>query len=191
MSDEAYSDLALVLLAAGRGSRFGGGKLAAGLAGKPLARHAADRLLALPFARHIALSGPETPDLPGYHRVTLEPPGAPLSRSIAMGVRAAADAGATGVMIALADMPLVPAGHYRALVAAFDGNRIATRAHGVAMPPAIFGARHFDALIALEGDRGAGALLRDAPFAVLPAELALDVDTADDLARAEHLLQST
>lgn len=180
----------LVLLAAGRGSRFGGGKLAADLGGKPLARHAADRLLALPFASHIALCSPDTPDLPGYHRIMLDPPGAPLSCSIALGTKAAADAGASGVMIALADMPLVPADHYRALMAAFDGDRIATRADGVAMPPAVFGARHFAALIALEGDRGAGVLLRDAPFVALPMELALDVDTAGDLARAEGLLQA-
>jgi CTP:molybdopterin cytidylyltransferase MocA len=31
------------------------------------------------------------------------------------------------------------------------------------MPPALFGARHFGALEALSGDRGAGALLADAP----------------------------
>jgi molybdenum cofactor cytidylyltransferase len=40
----------------------------------------------------------------------------------------------------------------------------------------------------LQGDRGAGALLRDAPCLPLSADAALDVDQAADLARAAYLL---
>jgi molybdenum cofactor cytidylyltransferase len=56
------------------------------------------------------------------------------------------------------------------------------------MPPALFGAQHFAALCALSGDRGAGALLRDAPMLALSAQAALDVDRAEDLARAHTLI---
>lgn len=178
---------ALILLAAGRGSRFGGGKLAAGLAGKPLARHAADRLAGLPFTRRIAVCSATTPDLPGFERIDLAPADAPLSRSVAMGI-AALD-GESAAMIALADMPLVPAAHFAALLTAFDGHAIASMVGSVAMVPAVFGARHFHALQHLAGDRGAGALLRNAPAIDLDPALALDVDTADDLARAEHALR--
>jgi molybdenum cofactor cytidylyltransferase len=55
------------------------------------------------------------------------------------------------------------------------------------MPPALFGARHFGALEALSGDRGAGALLADAPCLPLPPGR-LDVDRPEDLARAAGLL---
>lgn len=177
---------ALILLAAGRGSRFGGGKLGALLAGKPLARHAADRLAALPFTRMIAVCSGMTPDLPGFDRIALDPADAPLSRSIAMGVEALGDE--TGVMIALADMPLVPAAHFTALLAAFDGDTVASRVGTVSMVPAVFGARHFAALQMLQGDKGAGALLRDAPTVELEAALALDVDTASDLEQARRAL---
>jgi molybdenum cofactor cytidylyltransferase len=184
-----FDGLALLLLAAGRGTRFGGGKLAATLGGKAVAVHAAERLGALPFARKFAVVNDQTPDLPGFERLALAPMDAPQSRSLAIAVAAAKAAGARGVMVALADMPLVPESHVRALVDAFDGDRLASRSGAVTMPPALFGAQHFDALMALDGDRGAGALLQDAPFIPLPAGAEIDIDCPDDLARAAALLE--
>lgn len=178
---------ALVLLAAGRASRFGGGKLTADLGGKPLINHAAQALADLPLAERIVLCCDETPDLPGYRRIPLQPTGAPLSRSIALGTAAATRH--QSVLFALADMPLVPGAHFAKLLKHFDSDCIGTRVGGVTMVPAIFGARHFSALLALEGDRGAGALLQRAPSVELDPRLALDVDTADDLARAAARLQ--
>lgn len=183
----AQGPVAAILLAAGRGSRFGGGKLAAMLGDKPLARHAADRLAALPFARHIAVCSDDTPDLPGFERIMLSPPGAPLSRSIATAI-SALDSSHTA-LIALADMPLVPTSHFTGLLDAFDGDRIGSHAGDNTMVPAMFGAQHFDVLTALQGDRGAGALLRDAPFIPVDPQLALDVDTPGDLYVAEQALR--
>lgn len=181
--------IALVLLAAGRGVRFGGGKLAAPLAGKPMARHAADTLLDIRFGAHIAVIGPDTPPLPGYGTIPLDPPGAPQSRSLALGVAAARERGMRAVMIALADMPLVPVSHIQAMIAHFDGDRLASLGPDSVLPPVLFGAQHFDALCAMAGDRGAGALLGDGPVIRLCADAALDVDRAEDLARAKQLLE--
>lgn len=177
---------ALILLAAGRGTRFGGGKLHAPLAGKPLAQHVADRLGSLPFSRLIAVCSHETPDLPGFERVMLPPAEGPLSRSIAAGMTALRDD--TSVLIALADMPLVPSAHFLALLAGFDGDVVASGVGALAMVPAVFGARHFAALQNLTGDRGAGALLRAVPRIALDPALALDVDTPEDLLRAERVI---
>jgi molybdenum cofactor cytidylyltransferase len=181
--------IALVLLSAGRGERFGGGKLAVTLAGKPLARHAADCLRAIPFAGHFAVIGPDTPPLPGYHSIMLDPPGAPQSRSLALGIAAVRACNAQAVLIALSDMPLVPRSHFDAMLARFDGDRLASLGPDSVMPPALFGAHHFHALATLSGDRGAGSLLRDAPTMVLPGETALDVDRPDDLTRAQRWLR--
>lgn len=178
---------ALILLAAGRGSRFGGGKLGAHLSGKPLARHAADRLARLPFSRFIAICSKTTPELPGFERVVLDPVDGPMSRSIAAGI--AALRAETSVLVALADMPLVPSSHFDALLVAFDGNLVASCVRTVPMVPAVFGARHFAALQQLTGDRGAGGLLQDAPTVALDPDLALDIDTLDDLKRAEDALR--
>lgn len=184
------NDIALILLAAGRGERFGGGKLAATLAGKPLARHAADCLRAIPFAGYFAIVGPDTPPLPGYETTLLDPPGAPQSRSLALGIAAARACGARAVLVALADMPLIPRSHFDAMLGQFNGNLLASLGPDSLMPPALFGARHFIALAALEGDRGAGSLLRDAPTIILPVGTALDVDRPEDLARAQDWLES-
>jgi len=183
-------DIALILLAAGRGERFGGGKLAANLAGKPLAQHAADCLRAIPLAGYFAIVGPDTPPLPGYQTSLLDPPGSPQSRSLALGIAAARTCGARAVLIALADMPLVPRSHFDAMLTLFDGDRLASLGPDSVMPPALFGARHFGALAALTGDRGAGSLLRDAPTVTLPEGTALDVDRPEDLIHAQHWLQT-
>lgn len=177
--------IAAVLLAAGRATRFGGGKLGADLGGKSVARHAADALAALPFARRIAICSEQTPELPHFFRLTLTPPDAPLSRSIATAIAALDDCDAA--LFALADMPLVPPDHFARLLDVFDGDAVATRVNGRAMVPAIFGREHFAVLAALTGDRGAGALLADAPAIDLEPGLALDVDTPEDLARAQAL----
>lgn len=179
--------IAIVLLAAGRATRFGGGKLGTALAGKPLARHAADSLSTLPHTQRIAVCSTQTPDLPGFSRLMLDPPGAPLSHSIATAVAALGDVDAA--LFALADMPIVPPAHFAELLVQFDGDRIATQVDGRNMVPAIFGRQHFYTLAALVGDRGAGALLSDAPSINLPAHLALDIDTPEDLQRAKEHLQ--
>ena len=189
-AEPGFTGLALVLLAGGRGTRFGGAKLIAPLADQPLALHAAAMLSTLPFSHRFAVTGPDVPDLAalGFTCIALDPPGAPQARSVALGVEAAQAAGANAVLLALADMPLVPTDHIRALAARFDGDRIATSADGVIMPPALFGAAHFAALTALSGDRGGAMRLAGAPLLALDPDLALDIDRQEDLARAEVLL---
>ena len=189
-AEPGFAGLALVLLAGGQGTRFGGAKLIAPLSGEPLARHAAAMLAALPFTHRFAVTGPDVPDLAalGYTCIPLDPPGAPQARSLALGVAAAQAAGAQAVLLALADMPLVPQSHIRALARQFDGDRIATSADGVTMPPAIFGATHFGALGVLTGDRGGAMRLAGAPLIALDPNFALDIDRPEDLTRAEALL---
>lgn len=182
--------IALVLLAAGRSQRFGGNKLGAVLAGRPLIAHSLDALADAPVDLRIAITGPHTPPTPGYARIALDPADAPQSRSVVLGIAAARAARADAVLIALADMPLVPAAHITALLAAFDGDRLASRGPHGPLPPVLFGAAHFAALASLSGDRGAGALLRDAPAIALSDRAAIDIDTPEDLARAESLIRS-
>jgi molybdenum cofactor cytidylyltransferase len=181
------SAIAVVLLAAGRGTRFGGGKLGADLAGRPVVHHVANRLATLPLARKLAICASATPEIPGFERVQLEPPDAPLSHSIATAI--AAIVGAEAALIALGDMPLVPTRHFAALISAFDGDRVGTCVAGRTMAPAILGARHFPAMLTLSGDQGAAALLRGAPAVLLDECAALDIDTPEDLQRAATLLQ--
>lgn len=175
--------IALILLAAGQSRRFGGNKLAAPLGGEALLRRTARIYAAVPFAERLVVTGPETPDIAdmGYRAVALAPPGAPQSASIAQGMAALSAGPLDGVMIALGDMPLVSTAHVQALLAAFKGSIVASGWGEIASPPAIFPYDRFPALLALEGDRGARALLAGAERVLAAANELLDVDRPDDL----------
>lgn len=179
--------MAVVLLAAGRSRRFGGNKLAALLHDSPVIDHAARTLGGLGFRHALVVAAAETPDIGnfGFRTVPIAAAEAPLSASLARGVDAAAELGASSVLVALADMPFVPVAHYHEMFDAFaDGaDRVATGVGDIVQPPAIFGGAHFDGLRRLSGDTGARALLEGSRTVMLDPDAARDIDTASDLAR--------
>jgi molybdenum cofactor cytidylyltransferase len=116
-----------------------------------------------------------------------------MAQSLRLAVLAARDAGAEGLLVALADMPFVTQAHIERLAAAFapaDGRTLIATDHGEARagPPAIFGAAHFDRLLALEGDAGARGLFKaeGSRTILIPAGAreVTDIDTPGDLGRA-------
>lgn len=179
--------MAAVLLAAGQSSRFGDNKLAAPLYGEPLIRHAARTLSGLQFEHLFVVTGQQTPDLGafGFRIVPCIEPCPALSASLGAGVVAAEHAGAMSVCIALADMPLVGAGHYTAMFETFavGGQPVGSRVGNRVQPPALFGRDWFDRLKALSGDSGAKRLLASQRAVDMTSAMAVDVDTPDDLAR--------
>jgi CTP:molybdopterin cytidylyltransferase MocA len=101
--------------------------------------HVAAATQALPLAQRILVAAPDVPGLPGFTRVALEPPDAPQSRSLALGLAAVGDAQA--VLIALADMPLVPPAHFARMLALFDGDRLTSACEGQRLPPRCWAVR--------------------------------------------------
>lgn len=181
-----FQRVALLLLAAGHARRFGGQKLLAPLAGRPLAHHAAATLAALPFGRKIAVVGSVDLGLSqfGFTCVAVGGEDYPMSVSLARGIEAVA--GSDAVMIALADMPFVPPAHVVRLTERFRGSRIASSNGEILTPPAIFGAQWFDRLGSLSGDKGARSLLHGAPHVLSDAVDLIDIDSAEDMMRAEQ-----
>ena len=174
--------VAALLLAAGRSERFGGPKLQADLNGAPLGLHAARRVADVPFAQHIAVTGPNAPDYAplGFHIIATDDLGAPQSHSLALGISALDDVEAC--LVVLADMPFITRAHIEAMLAAFDGGVLASTAGGAHMPPALFPRATFERLKALTGDQGGRGLFKDARLiAADPASLR-DIDTPADLA---------
>jgi molybdenum cofactor cytidylyltransferase len=112
-----------------------------------------------------------------------------MGTSVGVGVTAL-KADADAVLIVLADMPEVTAGDYDRLIAAFDpaeSRAIARAITNAGMPghPVLFGRRFFELLRALEGDRGARALIEDYPEFVVDVTLpgaaaSTDLDTVED-----------
>lgn len=180
-----------IVLAAGRGERFGqgerleGGKLAALLAGRPLLDHAVDAALAAPAAEVIVVGRPGT-------RISAEPrvrfvalASASLSDSLRAGLDAAGDA--AGAFIFLGDMPLVPP-NMAARLAEVLGEAPAALPEWRGRPghPVLLARSAFVLADGLVGDEGLGRALRGLVGVVrLPAEdegVVVDVDRPEDLA---------
>lgn len=195
---------AIVLLAAGTSRRFGSLKQLASLEGRSLLRRVADTALATALPVGVvtgAGSDGVLEELAGLPvRVVHNPDWAGgMGGSLSRGVRAAMDAGASAVMVMLADQPLVEVADLHAILRehAADATAIVAADHGgngVLGPPCLFPASDFPALIALDGDRGAKALLgqhADRLRVVPMPNAALDVDTPGELAKAADRLRKT
>jgi len=177
-----------LLLAAGRSLRFGStDKLRAPYRGRPLITHAASTLAGAGLDRLIVvLRDPDLAGLlPGFEPVITPQDRTALSQSLRQGIQAAQHHGTSGVLVALADMPLIPDEHLARIIrAGMEHELAASTCDGQHMPPAWFGARHFPALCALHGDRGAGKLLKTAlPDALIPCnpQYLRDIDRPEDI----------
>lgn len=188
-----------LLLAAGRGTRFGGGKLMAALpvaswgveAGTPLGVASALHLRAA-LDEVVAVVRPEDPALEaalfaaGATVVTCARADEGMGASLACGVAAAADADAW--IVALGDMPWIAPDTIAAVARALEGgiSIVAPAFRGERGHPVGFAGALRPALLALEGDEGARAIVRAHRAALQlidvddPGVIA-DVDRAADL----------
>jgi len=110
-----------------------------------------------------------------------------MGSSIRIGVYACQNVadGLRGVVVMACDQPAVTAPHVKRLME--DHELCASRYAGRNGVPAFFPREHFASLMSLNGDTGARELLSGASQIDLPYG-ELDVDTADELARARELL---
>lgn len=173
----------VLVLASGRGERFAasggdGAKLQALLAGIPVLQRTLDAVQASGLPWHL-----EAAPHPG------------MGDSIAAAVRATRGAG--GWLVLPGDLPLVQPASLQAVAAALAGHAIVVPHYrGQRGHPVGFGAACGEALAALSGEQGAAAIVQRQAQAgrVLALELddagiVADIDTVDDLARAEALLR--
>ncbi|MEM7781311.1 MAG: NTP transferase domain-containing protein [Pseudomonadota bacterium] len=107
-----------------------------------------------------------------------------MGTSIALAMRMAARADCEALLIALADMPFVPTGHFHALLDAYDGpdSLICSSDGQTRMPPAILGNDRI-AADDFGGDQGARAILSEGDVITCPSEWLIDIDTLEDLTR--------
>lgn len=182
-----------LLLAAGQGRRFGGDKLLQALAdGTPVAVAAA-RALKAACAESIAVLRPEQGALAslleaeGLRVVRCAAARSGMGHSLAAGVAASRDA--HGWLVALADMPCIRVATLQAVAELIVGGAAlaAPSYAGRRGHPVGFAARWRDALLALEGDEGARAILQQSRFLLHVLEtddpgVLQDVDSPADLA---------
>ena len=193
-------DVSAILLAAGVGSRFGGGKLLAPYRGRPLIEGALVNLADAPVEETVVVVGADATRLrevcePHGARVVENPGWAEgMSTSVRAGLRELGPKVQAAVVL-LADQPLVGAGAVERLVEAFErGARIAVATYG-GRPrnPVLFSREVWPLLEAeLSGDLGARSFLRRHSELVTPVPCdgvgdPADVDTVEDLRRLEGL----
>ena len=173
----------VLVLASGRGERFaasGGGthKLHALLAGKPVLQHTLDAVTASGLPWHVEDAGH-----PG------------MGDSIAAAVRATPEA--AGWLILPGDLPLVQAATLRAVAHALAQHAVVVPMFkGARGHPVGFSAACRDALLGLEGNKGAAGVVHAhaainsvAHVDVTDEGIVTDIDTLDDLRRAEELFR--
>lgn len=188
-------DCALLLLAAGKSTRFGDvrSKLDQNFLSKPLGLHAAAALKDMPFKDRLAIVSHLDLDYSAYGFTVLQNrhPDRGMSSSVSLGVERARELGATSVLVALADMPRVTQSHVNCLFqASSDEMSVVASSDGKApKPPALFGAGRFDHLLHLDGDNGARDLIRGGRHVITSAAELVDIDTPQDLAELRALLQ--
>lgn len=205
MSDPAR--VAGLILAAGAGSRFGGGKMRARLDDRPLVAHALETARAAGLGRLVlvlgrdaaavrdAISAADPAALAGLLVAVNPAPERGLATSLRLGLAAAtADPAPAGILVLLGDQPRVRPDVIAALLDASFSARSDTLAvvpeyadDGAPNPVLLLpsGAALVDEL---EGDRGLGPLLAARPGRVVRVRVAganPDVDSLADLADLE------
>jgi len=188
-----------LVLAAGAGSRFGGGKLLAPIGGRAILQHVLDALAAAGVGEVIVVLGRDADAVEAAitwrdeRRVVNPEPGRGLSSSLQLGFQAIGpDAGS--ILVALGDQPLVSAAVIQALM-----ETPADDARPIVVPvypgdggrnPVLLRPAAYPLVAEATGDRGLGPVLVAHPE--LLTEVAVrdaaaenpDVDTAADHARA-------
>ena len=183
-------------MAAGGSTRLGSPKQLILYENQPLVRRAAIAALDAGVSRvvvvlgaHAAAVGATLSDLPSVALAPNPDWESGLASSLAVGIAAiAADVTCDAALVMLADQPHVDAEALRRLIEAFDDeHRIIASAYDETIGvPALFAREHFEDLMRLTGDRGAGSWLRSRRNEVTSVALrraSLDVDTPADVAR--------
>jgi len=184
----------VAVLAAGSAARFGGGKLDADCAGKPLGQWALEAAQDAGFAPGVLIVGSPQPAFAranaGWTIVTNARAQEGLGTSLALAARCALERDRR-LLVMLADMPLIAPSHLSALAACttsaatlYPGDK-----PGV---PALLSHDVLGDVVRLKGDDGAASLLRTLPDLQLlqaPDGSLRDVDTPQGLADIAQVLK--
>lgn len=187
--------LAVLIMAAGASTRFGGCKLLADVGGLTLLQNSIELASGVaPGDVHVVsgawhqalLEATSAGELTGARLVYSDRWREGLSASLKAGIRHL-EPDYEAVLVLLADQVALTRSDLMALLDAFDGGSICCGFyHGRRGVPAVFPRAVFPDLKALHGDQGAKQLLYDNLFPVRECPMpnaAMDIDTPDQLAR--------
>jgi molybdenum cofactor cytidylyltransferase len=182
-----------LILAAGRGTRFGGGKMLASIDGRPMLQHVLDLAAAAELDPVVVVVGDEAEEIDDAvewrdeRRVRNPDPSRGLSSSVALGLGALRES--DRVIILLGDQPFVSIEDIRGITSkSGDAGRpiVVPRYGGVPGNPVMLERDVWSLAARLEGDRGMSQLFGAHPelvrFVDVPGSNP-DIDTPADLAK--------
>ena len=190
------NNIGCILLAAGAGARFGGGKLNALLGGRPVVEYILDSLRGAPFGRRVIVAANEhmlnTARQFGFDGVVNACPDLGVSLSIRLGLELMG--GTDACMFCVADQPLLKPKTLSGMLAAFEPGTILVSAHkDQSGNPVIYPEFLYGELKCLAGEESGKtvacrheSLLRT--FHVADASQLDDIDTREDLIAMETRL---
>lgn len=186
-----------LIMAAGSGKRFGGGKLTAELGGRTLIRRTFEAVPEGVFSRVLVVyHEPEIGQLAevyGFETLRNDRPEEGVGRTIRLGTEKLADCAA--ILYLVADQPLLTADTVRRVVQAWrehPGCIAGASCGGHRGNPNVFPAAYFAELRALEGDRGGSRVIRAHEDVFLPVETAeRELCDCDTLAELSALAEGT
>jgi len=182
-----------LILAAGRGSRFGGRKMLAVVDGRPMLQHVLDLAAAAALNPVVVVIGEDADEIESAMtwrreaRVRNEDPGRGLSSSVRLGLDALRDA--ERVLVLLGDQPYLSLESVSVIKA--SPNDVSTPIvvpryrDGQPGNPVLLEPEAYPLAASLEGDRGMSQLFRDHPGLVRYVDVEgsnPDIDRAEDLA---------
>lgn len=191
------SRIAVVVLAAGRGERFGDdvAKPLTPLGGRPLVTHALGAAIGSGVGPVLVVVGREADDVSGVVPDGVEVVVNPrwrdgIAGSLQTALHVLEPRGFDAVVVGLGDQPLVGSEAYRRLAAAYhDGAVLAVATYGgVRGNPVLVASGLWAEALSLTGDEGARVLMRRHPVVEVPCDGTgepTDVDTPEDLAALE------
>lgn len=206
-SDQPALTIGALMLAAGQARRMGKDgphKLLAEFEGVPLVRRTAETLLASRAHPVVAVTGHRRGDieaaLAGLDVTSAFNPdfASGMASSLVTGFSLPDLSKLDGILVMLADMPAVTAAHIDRLVSAFHeaGGGVVVRSvsEGKRGNPIIIPRAAYPAILRLEGDVGARAIIEGSGLPVVDVDIGpaahLDVDTADAVTAAGGVLRS-
>jgi molybdenum cofactor cytidylyltransferase len=197
--------IAAIIPAAGESARFAGvNKLLLPIGGVPMIRLVASTVLEAELEPVFVIANPDvqemTEALDGLPvNIIINPdPTAGMASSLVTGIHALPN-NIDGLLIMLADMPLLQSSTLLALAARFKESDAAKIVYptnaGQQGNPVIFPKRYFRKIEALKGDRGAKALLKDYASNCIPVpvdsdSILIDIDTDADYNRVCRILET-
>ncbi len=181
-----------VLLAAGAGKRFGGGKLLYEVEGEPMIAHALQLLGSIPFASRVCVARRADRAIQtlaqehGFAVVINPDPERGVGTSVSIGTETVLllERELDGILYAVADQPYLTQASVKRLLDAFEQHpeRIASLSwQGKRGNPAIFPLDYWSELMQLREDVGGAAVIRRHPesLQLVEADLARELEDLD------------